>query len=423
MAARSSSGVFREVLSNGLRIITEPLRDFSSISIGIWVLTGSRDEDPGTVGISHLIEHLAFKGTPGRSAKQIALEIDSLGGTLNAFTSKEFTSFYAKVLGSSLPHALNILSDTTLNPLFLDEDINREREIILQEISMVEDAPEDFVHDLHNSEFWSGHSLGRPILGTSDSLKAITRKSILSYHKERYCPGSMIITAAGALDPEKLIDELDKSFGGIAEGRSPEVRKAPEPSPGIKVLNRDLEQVHFCTGFKGIAVGDERRYALFLMNTILGAGMSSRLFQKIREERGLAYSVYSYPSAYQDTGMLTIYCGTSVDGFPTALDLIRQESDKLRNAPVSAVELDVAKRQLKGNLLLGLENTSNRMSQLARNEIYYGEHITPEQIVEGIDKVTAGDISDLAATIIDPDQMALTIIGPVSEDDLGDGLA
>ncbi len=423
MTARSSVGIFREVLNNGLRVIIEPLSDFSSISIGLWVLTGSRDEDPNLVGISHLIEHLAFKGTPSRSAKQIALEIDSLGGTLNAFTSKEFTSFYAKVLGDSLPNALSILSDTTMNSLFRDEDIKREREIILQEISMVEDAPEDFVHDLHTREFWSGHSLGRPILGTSDSLKTIKRKSILSYHKERYCPGSIIITAAGALDPDKLLKELDITYGGLAKGRSPEIRKAPEPTPRIKVVNRDLEQVHFCTGFEGISVGDERRYALFLMNTILGAGMSSRLFQKVREEHGLAYSVYSYPSAYQDTGMLTIYCGTSIDGFPTALDLVRQESEKLREKPVSMVELDVAKRQLKGNLLLGLESTSNRMSQLARNEIYYGRHITPEQIVEGIDRVTAGDIRDLAVTIIDPDRMALTVIGPVNEDDLNAGLA
>ncbi len=423
MATSSSVGVLRKVLNNGLRVIIEPLSDFSSISVGLWILTGSRDEDPNLVGISHLIEHLAFKGTPSRSAKQIALEIDSLGGVLNAFTSKEFTSFYAKVLGDSLPHALSILSDTTMNSLFRGEDINKEREIILQEISMVEDAPEDFVHDLHTREFWSGHSLGRPILGTSDSLKAITRKSILSYHQERYCPGSMIITAAGALDPDKLFAELERSYGGLAQGSSPEIRKAPEPTPRIRVVNRDLEQVHFCTGFESIAVGDERRYALFLMNTILGAGMSSRLFQKIREEHGLAYSVYSYPSAYQDTGMLTIYCGTSIDGFPTALDLVRQESKKLRENPVSAVELDVAKRQLKGNLLLGLESTSNRMSQLARNEIYYGRHIAPEQIVEGIDKVTAGDISELAATIINPDRMALTVIGPVNEDELNAGLA
>lgn len=416
MAARSSVGIIRETLPNGLRVIVEPLRDFSSVCVGLWVLTGSRDEDPGFAGVSHLIEHLSFKGTATRSAKQIALEIDSLGGTLNAFTGKELTSYYAKVLGDSLPQALDVLSDVTINSAFREEDIDRERDIILQEISMVEDAPEDFVHDLHSREFWSSNSLGQPILGTVSSLGSIDRESVLSHYNERYRAGSMILTAAGNIDPEGFIKELDRYFGSLNGGEAPEVRICPKATLGTSVLNRSLEQVHLCAGFEGLAVNDERRYGLFLLNAIFGGGMSSRLFQKIREEHSLAYSVFSYLSAYEDSGMLTVYCGTSDEGFPKTMELIKQEAERLAAEPVSENELAVAKRQLKGNLLLGQESTSNRMSQLARNEIFYGRQITPDQIAVDIEAVTREEILQIASSIIDLEKMAVTIIGPVSED-------
>jgi len=415
-----STGAVREILPNGLRVLVEPLSDFSSVTVGIWILNGSRDEEPAKAGISHLIEHLSFKGTPTRGARQIALEIDSLGGSLNAFTSKEYTSFYAKVLGNSLHDALDILGDITLNPLFQENDLEKERDVIIQEISMVEDTPEDLVHDLHSREFWSGHGLGWPILGTQRSVMEMTTDDIKVFHRDRYKAGSLVLTAAGAVDPDELLTRLQGSFGHLERGSFSPVRPVPDPTPGILVLNRPLEQVHFCVGYESMPVNDDRRYQLYLLNTILGGGMSSRLFQRIREERGLAYSVYSYHSAYQDTGLLTVYCGTSLDGFPTALKLVHEEIDLLVQESVQAENLLTAKRQLKGNLLLSLESTGNRMNQLARNEIYFGRQIQTDEIEEGIESVTTGQIQDLAGEIFRPDGRAITVIGPVQEDDLGE---
>jgi len=415
-----STGAVREILPNGLRVLVEPLSDFSSVTVGIWILNGSRDEEPAKAGISHLIEHLSFKGTPTRGARQIALEIDSLGGSLNAFTSKEYTSFYAKVLGNSLHDALDILGDITLNPLFQENDLEKERDVIIQEISMVEDTPEDLVHDLHSREFWSGHGLGWPILGTQHSVMEMTTDDIQVFHRDRYKAGSMVLTAAGAVDPDELLTRLQGSFGHLERGSFSPVRPVPDPTPGILVLNRPLEQVHFCVGYESMPVNDDRRYQLYLLNTILGGGMSSRLFQRIREERGLAYSVYSYHSAYQDTGLLTVYCGTSPDGFPTALKLVHEEIDLVVQESVQAENLLTAKRQLKGHLLLSLESTGNRMNQLARNEIYFGRQIQTDEIEEGIESVTTGQIQDLAGEIFRPDGRAITVIGPVQEDDLGE---
>jgi len=419
MAARSI-GVVRENLPNGLRVLIEPLSEFSSVSIGIWILNGSRDEEPAKAGISHLIEHLSFKGTPTRGARQIALEIDSLGGSLNAFTSKEYTSFYAKVLGNTLQDAMEILGDITLNPLFQQADLEKERDVIIQEISMVEDTPEDLIHDLHSREFWSGHGLGWPILGTQHSVMEMTAEDVHVFHRDRYRAGSMVITAAGAVEPEELLKEIRGTFGHLEKGDFHPARPVPDATPGTIVFNRPLEQVHFCVGFESMAVSDERRYHLYLLNTILGGGMSSRLFQRIREEMGLAYSVYSYHSAYQDAGLLTVYCGTSPDGFPTALDLVHEEINLLVQEQVQEKALTTAKRQLKGNLLLSLESTGNRMNQLARNEIYFSRQIPPEEIEEGIESVTAGQIQDLAGEIFNPEVRALSVIGPVNEDDLVD---
>jgi len=415
MTARSGPGVVKETLPNGLRVIIEPLREFSSVSIGLWVLAGSRDEETSQSGICHLIEHLAFKGTPRRSAKQIALEIDSLGGSLNAFTSKEFTSFYARVLGENLSQSMDVLTDITLNSLFAAEELAREKDVVLQEISMVEDTPDDLVHDLHCQEFWADQGLGRPILGTRDSLDLLSRDHILDFHSNRYRAGQMILTASGALEPELFMKEVSETLGGLEMGQQPVARVETRATPGICVRTRPIEQVHCCVGFEGLAAEDERRYVMYLLNTILGGGMSSRLFQKIREEYGLAYSVYSYHSAYQNTGIHTVYCGTSIEGFPQSVEIILEETQRLAEEKVLEVELATCKRQLKGNLLLGLESTSNRMNQLARNEIYSGRHITPEEIGEGIEAVTAEDIRGLAAALFEKSNFAMTVIGPVSE--------
>jgi predicted Zn-dependent peptidase len=414
MTARSGAGVVKEILPNGLRVIIEPLREFSSVSIGIWVLAGSRDEVTSQSGISHLIEHLTFKGTSRRTAKQIALEIDSLGGSLNAFTSKEFTTFYARVLGENLSQSMDVLADITLNSVFASKELSKEKDVILQEISMVEDTPDDLIHDLHCQEFWADQCLGRPILGTQNSLKSVGRDHVLNYHANKYRAGQMIITASGALEPDKFFSELKNAFGDLEKGDLPAERAFTTATPGICVKNRSVEQVHCCVGYEGLAADDERRYAMYLLNTVLGGGMSSRLFQKIREEHGLAYSVFSYHSAYQDTGIHTVYCGTSVDGFQKSFEIIREETQRLSDEKVSVSDLETCKRQLKGNLLLGLESTGNRMNQLARNEIYSGRHVTPEEIGEGIEAVTAEDIRDLAS-ILFKKNFAVTVIGPVSE--------
>jgi predicted Zn-dependent peptidase len=418
MAGRSTDGIITHQLANGLTVVAEPLSEFSSVSIGIWVLTGSRDESESQSGISHLIEHLVFKGTPTRSARQIALEIDSLGGTLNAFTGKEFTSYYARVLGDALPQAMEILGDITLHSLFAADELEREKDVVVQEISMVEDTPDDLVHDVHCREFWSDNSLGWPILGTRDSLAAMDPGTIKGYHSDRYRAGNTVITASGNLDVDFLLEQINSRFADLAPGSALSGRNRPASTPGVHVINRPMEQVHYCAGFQGLPADDDRRYAMFLLNTILGGGMSSRLFQKIREEQGLAYSVYSYSSAYQDTGLHTIYCGTSPEGFPTTMKIIREELADLASTSVSENELATACRQLKGNLLLGLESTGNRMNQLARNQIYFGRQITPENIAAAIDNVTGEMIRGLAEDLFDLDNLAVTAIGPLSEEEV-----
>lgn len=396
----------------------EPLREFSSVSLGIWALVGSRDETAAQSGITHLIEHLAFKGTPRRDARKIALEIDSMGGSLNAFTGKEFTSFYARVLGESLPLAVDLLSDITLNSGFGGDDIEREREVILQEICMVDDTPDDVIHDLHCQEYWPDHSLGMPVLGTQESLRGLSREEVVSFHGAHFRADRMLVTAAGNLDPEELIRMLSEAFSGLERSRVPLSRTLPKDVPGLCVQQRPVEQVHFCIGYPGLKYADEQRYVMSLLNTVLGGGVSSRLFQKIREERGLAYSVFSYQSAHEDTGMHTIYCGTSREGFGEAMRLIGEETEDLMTRLIPEDELDTARLQLKGNLLLGLESTGNRMNQLARNAIFFGRQISTKEIEEGIDNVTAQQIRDLSLQTFQKDRTSLTVIGPISEDEV-----
>lgn len=415
MTARSGEGVVKEILPNGLRVIMEPLREFSSVSIGIWVLAGSRDEKISQSGISHLIEHLVFKGTSRRTAKQIALEIDSLGGSLNAFTSKEFTSFYARILGESLSQSLDVLADITLNSAFSENELSKEKDVILQEISMVEDTPDDLIHDLHCQEFWADQALGRPILGTHTSLNLVARDHVLDFHSSRYRAGQMIVTASGALEPENFMREIEGTFGALEAGEDSGERTLTRGTPGVCVKERPVEQLHCCVGYGGLSADDDRKYAMYLLNTLLGGGMSSRLFQRIREDQGLAYSVYSYHSAYEDTGLHTVYFGTSVEGFPAAFDITSEEIMKLVSEKVPEQELQTCKRQLKGNLLLGLESTAHRMNQLAKNEIYSGRHVTPEEISDGIESVSPGHIRDLAMALYGGKKPAVTVIGPVSE--------
>ena len=415
----TGAGYRKTVLGNGIKVITEEIPYLKSISIGVWVINGSRDEKPEENGISHFIEHLLFKGTERRTAFDISKEIDSVGGSLNAFTGREYTCFYAKVIDKNLPLAIDLLSDIFLHSLMDPKDIERERMVILQEIKMVEDTPDDYVHDLFNRACWGNHPLGFPILGTTELIQSFQRDRIFNYFRENYQPGRVVICAAGRLKHEEVVEQIEKTFGGMPGSRDGKKREKPETLSSTNVLKRDLEQVHFCLGTKGLRHNHSLRFNSYVLNTILGGGMSSRLFQEIRENRGLAYSVYSYLPTYIDAGLVVIYAGTSESSFQEVIDLILKELDHLKNNSFKNEELKTAKEQLKGNLLLSLESSDNLMTRLAKNEIYFDSYIPVEKILKGIEEVNEEGVRQLAGQLFDESSYCLTVLGPMN----GNGLS
>lgn len=408
----------KTVLSNGIKIITEAIPYLKSVSIGVWVTTGSRDEQPHENGLSHFIEHLLFKGTERRTAFDIAKEIDSVGGTLNAFTGREYTCFYAKVIDKNLPLAIDLLSDIFLHSLMDEKDIEKERMVILQEIKMVEDTPDDYVHDLFNRICWGEHPLGFPICGTAERVQSFRREQIEQFFRTHYQPDRIIICAAGNLYHQEVVDLIEATFGQIPKTNRPRERKKPLSISTIHISPRDLEQVHFCLGTQGLSYNHSLRFASYVLNTILGGGMSSRLFQEIRENRGLAYSVYSYLPTYIDTGLCVVYAGTDQRSFNEVLHLIINEFHRLKEEPFKNGELEIAKEQLKGNLLLSLESSDNLMTRLAKNEIYFETYLTVESILKGIDEVSEEMVKDLACHLFDEKYFCLTVLGPMNGDDL-----
>lgn len=413
----SGEGYQKTVLSNGIKIITEEIPYLKSVSIGIWVTTGSRDESPSENGISHFIEHLLFKGTERRTAYEIAREIDSVGGTLNAFTGREYTCFYAKVIDKNLPLAIDLLSDIFLHSVMDEKEIEKERSVILQEIKMVEDTPDDYIHELFNQVCWGDHPLGFPIYGTSERVKSFHRDQIIHFFKENYQPNRTIICAAGNLRHQEVVDQVGASFGQIPKSNRTKERKRAQSIARTHIWKRDLEQVHFCLGTKGLRYNHSRRFASYTLNTILGGGMSSRLFQEIRENRGLAYSVYSYLPAYFDTGLTVVYAGTSEESFQKVIDLILKEFVTLKTKPFKNKELETAKEQLKGNLLLSLESSDSLMTRLAKNEIYFQSYLPVETILKGIDEVKEEEVRELAKEIFNEEFFCLTVMGPVEGKD------
>ncbi len=403
----------KTVLSNGVKIITEAIPYLKSVSIGVWVTTGSRDEQPHENGLSHFIEHLLFKGTERRTAFDIAKEIDSVGGTLNAFTGREYTCFYAKVIDKHLPLAIDLLSDIFLHSLMDEKDIERERMVILQEIKMVEDTPDDYVHDLFNRICWGEHPLGFPICGTAERVESFHREQIEQFFRTHYQPDRIIICAAGNLYHQEVVDLIEATFGQIPKTNRPRERKKPLSISTIHISQRDLEQVHFCLGTQGLSYNHSLRFASYILNTILGGGMSSRLFQEIRENRGLAYSVYSYLPTYIDTGLCVVYAGTDQRSFNEVLHLILKEFHRLKEEPFKNGELEIAKAQLKGNLLLSLESSDNLMTRLAKNEIYFETYLTVESILKGIDEVNEEMVKNLACHLFDEKYFCLTVLGPM----------
>jgi predicted Zn-dependent peptidase len=398
-------------LPNGIRVLSEELADLASATVGIWVENGSRYEASAQSGISHFLEHLFFKGTERRTAMQIAEEIDAVGGVINAFTSKEYTCYYAKVLPEQVPLALDVLGDIFLHSKFAEEEIERERSVILQEISQAEDTPDDYVHDLFGLAFWPGHPLSRPVAGSAATVGPLQRADFLRFLEARYRPDRVLLSAAGKVRHDALVDVVSRTFGVLsgATGAAPD--QPPTPRAGLNVHHKPLEQVHICLGAPGIAHADPDRYAAHLLSQALGGGMSSRLFQEVRERRGKAYSVYSFLPTFRDTGYLGVYVGTSAEWAREVLDVIQAELAKIARDGLGAEELARSKTQMKGGLVLGLETSDSRMSRIARNEIYFGRDVPLEEVAAGVDAVSNDDVVRVAREMFRPEALAVTVLG------------
>ncbi|MGH7813079.1 MAG: M16 family metallopeptidase [Candidatus Binataceae bacterium] len=401
----------KTVIGNGVRVLTEAMPQVVSSSIGIWVENGSRYEEPAENGVSHFIEHLLFKGTKTRTAAQIAEEIDAVGGVLNAFTGKEYTCYYAKVLGKDLEMATDLLADIFLNSLFEPAEIDRERQVVLQEISQAEDTPDDFIHDLFALNFWKGHPLALPIFGSVETVNQIDRELLTTFMAERYRAGRVFIAAAGELDHGRLAAQCGRLFGGVAGDGKVEKISPPADRAAVVIEEKKLEQAHICIGGPAISSTHPLRYAAYILNAALGGGMSSRLFQEVREKRGRVYSIYSFVSSFIDSGYFGIYAGTNPEWVDEVLEVTIAEIKKLAREGLAPAELDRNKSQLKGNMLLGMESTDSRMNRLARNEIYFRRDVPLDELAAEIDSVTNDQIAQLAASWFRPAKMAMVLLG------------
>ena len=399
-------------LANGIKVITETMPHVRSVSVGVWVGSGSRRETPQQNGVSHFIEHMLFKGTATRSAEDIARSVDSIGGNLDAFTAKEMTCFNTKVLDEHLPIAMDVLSDLVLNPRFDQEDIDKEKGVVLEEIKMDADSPDYLVHEIFSSNFWKDHALGRPILGTRETVKALSRDVIHDYYRSVYTPENLLITAAGNLTHERLVALAGERFENLKPAGDVPLEPVPVTQARVALrTKKELEQVHLCLGVPSYPIPHEDRFHCYVLNTVLGGGMSSRLFQNIRERQGLAYSVYSDLSPYTDTGCLMVCAGTSVESVRKLVDSVLKEFTELKQNEVPHEELRRAKDHLKGSLMLSLESTSSRMSNLARQEMHFKRFFSLDELVESIEKVTAADVQRIAQIFFEQKQIALTILG------------
>jgi predicted Zn-dependent peptidase len=402
----------RTVLPNGLIVLTERMEYMSSVAMGVWIKSGSRCEPAETNGISHFVEHMLFKGTHTRTAQQIAREMDSIGGNLDAFTGVETICFNVKSLAEHVPIALDVLADLVLNPIFAETDIERERGVILEEIKIDEDNPEVLVHELFTQAFWKDHPLGKPILGTSKTVSRLDQQSLLAYHSDRFHGGNIVFSAAGNLDHDYFAEEVARKFSAVAEGETLREQPAPEAAARIVLRNKkSLEQVQICLGVPAPPITDESRFVTSILNTVLGGGMSSRLFQTIREERGMAYSIYSDLSPYRDTGTLCVFAGTSVGKGLEVVELILKEFHKLKETELTEEELIRAKDQVKGNILLGLESSNARMANLARQEMYFHKFMTVDEIIARINAVNSNQVQSMAERLFDPARTAVTLLG------------
>lgn len=406
--------VFRDKLENGIRVIGEPMPHYRSVSMGVWVDAGSVCENEAEVGASHFIEHMLFKGTERRTAAEIAAEMDAIGGNLNAFTAKECTCFYAKVLDEHLPRAADMLADLLRNSKFDEADIEREKGVVCEEILMTEDSPEDMAHETLCALLYENTPLAKPILGTQESVRSFTRETLMDYMGRHYMPNNIVISCAGHFEREALMDALNRYFAGGGMGeRSP--RKVSTLSGGhrFRAVEKDIEQVHLCLGFPGFALDEDGQYALFVLNNALGGSMSSRLFQSIREARGLAYSVYSYPSSYTETGYFALYAGTGEGTAEQVTALILEELEKLRKNGLTKEEFIRSKEQLKGSYMLGQESTSARSNAIGKMELLRGRVYSEEEIMQRIERITMDDVQAILPKVLDANAMCASAVGRV----------
>ena len=405
--------VVRDVLDNGLRLLTESIPHVRSVSLGVWLTRGSRHEGDDWPGIAHFVEHMLFKGTTSRSAEDIAQTVDSVGGQMDASTGKENANYAIKVLDDHLSLAVDILSDVVLNPRFATEDIEREKSVVGEEIKMVEDMPDDLVHELFLQRFWSGHPLGRAILGTPESVNALTQQVLRDYFSRVYTAGNLIVAAAGNIEHVRVRELVEKTFGAVAAGGPPVAETPPVDTALVLVRNKDLEQSHVCMGVGAYRQNHEERYAALVFNTLLGGSMSSRLFQNVREKRGLAYSVGSGLSAFRDAGLLSIYAGCSNARVDEVVRVIMDELRAIVAAPIGDAELVRAKDNVTGSLILGLESTWQRAAYLARQELYFDEPFTLEETLAGINAVTIEDVGRVATELLTRTPLSLAVVGAV----------
>jgi len=402
-------------LDNGITVVTETMSHVASVTAGFWVGTGSRDEEPALAGASHFLEHLLFKGSPTRTAEEIAEAVDAVGGDMNAFTTKELTAFYVRVLGESLELGLDILSDVMWNPAFRPEEVEAERQVILEEILMHSDEPSDLVHDRLLEAMYPGHPLGRDVLGDEDSIQAMDGGAISGFHSDHYRPGNMVVALAGAVEHERAIELIDAGFTGRSGGSAPG-RSAPiEPSLPVSVTNRPTEQAHVVVGFPTPGRHDPDRFALSVLDHVLGGGLSSRLFQEIRERRGLAYSVYSYRSAFEDTGILAFYAGTAPTRAREVLDRMMGELERMAESGATERELAVAKGHMRGETALSLEDSAARMSRVARSQLLHGEVLEVDQVVARVEAVSLEDVAKVAKETLSQTPV-LAVVGPFGPD-------
>ncbi len=406
----------KTLLPNGVRIITEEIEHVRSAAFGIWVGAGSRDEREGYEGISHFIEHMFFKGTEHRSARVLAESLEAVGGQLNAFTTKEYTCYYAKILDEDLDLAIDVLSDMFFCSLFDEKEIEKEKNVVIEEIKMYEDSPDELIHDVFSEHVWNDHPLGKPILGTEESIRSLSREKIMLFLTEHYAPDNIVIAVAGKIKHEEVVKKLSSQFGTFQRGGRRVLEGTPTGQKVERYQPKETEQMHILLGVPGLGQDDEDIYAMHIFNNILGGGLSSRLFQEIREQRGLAYSVYSYHSTYVDTGLFAVYAGTSPKNTTEVIECILKELNDIRQKGISSDELERTKAQIKGSLYLGLEAVSSRMSRLGKTELTYNRVLSPEEVVGKLEMVTLEDVLRVIGRLWQKDKISIMTLGPAGHE-------